>query len=231
MSNILPREKQIEVLHHLVEGNTLRSTSRLSGVHRTTIMKLMVSFGQKCKAFMDSQLRGLTLEHVECDEVYTFVEKKQARLTTEEKAECHDIGEVYLWTALDAETKLVVSFLVGKRSADNARKLMRDVASRLVFPTPHDTDDHAFRAGRSFVLVHRELEFLLLGVSELGRASCRESRGILPRRFIALVPIPEQVEGERGRGAPGPGSGLGPWVGARVAPQQSPILRPGRFWL
>ncbi len=147
MSNILPREKQIEVLQHLVEGNTLRSTTRLTGVHRTTIMKLMVDFGQKCKTFMDRELRGLTLDHIEVDEIWTFVAKKQSRLTTDEKAECHDIGDVYLWTALDQETKLVVSHLVGKRSADNARRLMKDVASRLVFPTPHQTDDHAFRAG------------------------------------------------------------------------------------
>jgi IS1 family transposase len=147
MSNHLPREKQIEVLQHLVEGNTLRSTTRLTGVHRTTIQNLLVSFGQKCKTFMDRELRGLTLDHIEVDEIWTFVGKKQARLTTDERAECHDIGDVYLWTALDQETKLVVSHLVGKRSADNARRFMRDVASRLVFPTPHQTDDHAFRAG------------------------------------------------------------------------------------
>ena len=71
MANVLPRDKQIEVLHHLVEGNTLRSTTRLTGVHRTTIMNLMVDFGQRCKAFMDAQLRNLTLEHVEVDEIWT----------------------------------------------------------------------------------------------------------------------------------------------------------------
>lgn len=149
MSNRLPREKQIEVLQHLVEGNTLRSTSRLTGVHRTTIMNLMVAFGRKCKTFMDRKLRGLTLNHIECDEIWTFVQKKQARLTVDEKAERHDIGDEYLWTAVDKDTKLCVSFLVGKRSADNARRLMRDLASRLVFPTPHQTDDHAWRPGHS----------------------------------------------------------------------------------
>jgi hypothetical protein len=76
MCNVLPREKQIEVLHHLVEGNTLRSTARLTGIHRTTIMKLMVRFGQRCKAHMDAQLRNLTMRHVECDEIWTFVGKK-----------------------------------------------------------------------------------------------------------------------------------------------------------
>ncbi len=147
MANHLPRSKQIEVLRHLVEGNTLRSTARLTGVHRTTIQNLLVTFGEKCKAFMDARFRGLTLDHIEVDEVYTFVAKKQAHLTVEERAERHDIGEVYLWTALDQDTKLVVSYLLGKRSADNARRLMRDLAGRLVFPTPHDTDDHAFQAG------------------------------------------------------------------------------------
>jgi hypothetical protein len=123
MANVLPREKQIEVLHHLVEGNTLRSTARLTGIHRTTIMKLLVRFGEACKAYMDSKLRGLTLEHLEVDEIWTFVQKKQGRLTAEEKATTHDVGDIYLWTALDQQTKLVPCFLVGKRSADNARRL------------------------------------------------------------------------------------------------------------
>src|SRR5664280_1668159 len=111
MANILPRDKQIEVLHHLVEGNTLRSTARLTGVHRTTIQNLLVSFGQACKRFMDAQLRNLTLRHVEVDEIWTFVGKKQGRLTPEEKADCYDIGDIYLWTALDQDTKLVASFV------------------------------------------------------------------------------------------------------------------------
>jgi IS1 family transposase len=144
MANILPRDKRIEVLHHLVEGNTLRSTSRLTGVHRTTIQNLLVDFGTRCEQFSDSQLRGLTLNHVECDEIWTFVGKKQSRLTVEEKAECHDLGDVYVFTALDAETKLLPSYVVGKRSADNARKLMMDLRTRLTMPAPHASDAHGF---------------------------------------------------------------------------------------
>ena len=147
MANILPREKQIEVLHHLVEGNTLRSTARLTGVHRTTIMNLMVKFGQACRQYMDARLRGLTVRHVECDEIWTFVGKKQGQLTPEEKTHCYDVGDVYLWTAIDQDTKLVPSFVVGKRSADNARKLMKDLAGRLVMPKPHQSDPHGYQAG------------------------------------------------------------------------------------
>ena len=147
MANVLPRDKQIEVLHHLVEGNTLRSTARLTGVHRTTIMALMVRFGHACKAYMDAKLRRLSLDHVEVDEIWTFVAKKQGRLTPYEKATRYDVGDVYLWTALDKETKLVASFLVGKRSADNARRLMKDLAGRVVMPNAHQSDPHAYKAG------------------------------------------------------------------------------------
>jgi len=107
----------------------------------------MVRFGKACKTYMDAQLRGLTLNHIEVDEIWTFVQKKQARLRLEEKAERHDIGEVYLWTCLDQQTKLVASYLVGKRSADNARRLMMDLAGRLVRPKPHASDPHAYQGG------------------------------------------------------------------------------------
>jgi IS1 family transposase len=101
---------------------------------------------------MDRQLRDLTLQHVEIDEIWTFVAKKQARLTPEEKAERHDIGDVYLWTALDKYTKLVPSFLVGKRSADNARRLTMDLSHRLVMPNPHASDPHAYQA-RGYIYI------------------------------------------------------------------------------
>ena len=153
MANVLPRDKQLTVLHHLVEGNTLRSTARLTKVHRTTIMNLMVRFGEGCRNLMDDRLRNLTLDHVELDEVWTFVEEKQARLTTEERATCHDIGDIYLWTAFDQKTKLVPSFVVGKRSADNARRLLRDLAGRLVFPSPHETDRHAYQQNAYWPIV------------------------------------------------------------------------------
>ncbi len=144
MANILKREQQIEVLHHLIEGNTLRSTTRLTGVHRTTIQNLLVSFGDKCQDFLDRELRGLTLAHAEVDEIWTFVGKKQSRLTVDERQERSDIGDIYLWTALDADTKLVASHIVGKRSADNARKLMMDLASRLKWPSPTSSDAQNF---------------------------------------------------------------------------------------
>jgi IS1 family transposase len=147
MANVLPRDRQISVLHHLVEGNTLRSTSRLSGVARNTISSLMVRFGEGCQRLLDRELRGLTIEHAECDEIWSFVGKKQARLTAEEKAERSDVGDVYTFTCLDQDTKLIAAHIVGKRSADNARRLMTQLAGRVRFPNTHAGDAHAYGSG------------------------------------------------------------------------------------
>lgn len=134
-------------LRMLVEGGSLRSTSRITGLDRNTVCKLLVTFGEACKRFMDVRMQGLTLTHLQFDEQWTYVAKKQSRLTIDERAECCDKGDVYLWTCIDQKTKLLPSFLIGKRSADNARRFMMDVSRRLVFPNPHASDSHAFAAG------------------------------------------------------------------------------------
>ena len=116
-------------------------------MHRDTICKLLVVFGDACRRFLNDRMRNLTLTHLQFDEQWTYVAKKQARLTTLEKARRHDIGDAYLWTCIDQQTKLMPSFMVGKRSADNARRFMVDVASRLKKPdtSPHASDAHAFK--------------------------------------------------------------------------------------
>jgi IS1 family transposase len=147
MANILPKEKQIQILTLLVEGNSIRSTSRITGCHKKTVTRVLVDFGNRCRGFLDERLRGLSPDHVEVDETWTFVEKKQARLTFEEKMMRHDIGDIFLWYGIDAETKLVPAFLLGKRTGDNARRFMVDLAGRLTWPNPHASDDHAFDMG------------------------------------------------------------------------------------
>lgn len=144
MANRLSTDRQALILRLLCEGNSIRGTSRVTDTDKGAVAKLILQFGYAAREFMDEQFRGLTLDHLECDEIWTFVAKKQARLTVDERAERHDIGDVYLWTALDQTTKLVPTFILGKRSADNARRFMMDLASRLRFPAPHESDDHAF---------------------------------------------------------------------------------------
>jgi transposase-like protein len=144
MSNVLPHETRQLVLRLLCEGCSIRSTMRVTGVEKKTISRIILRFGKACKTFLDDRSQGLTLVHCEVDEIWSFAGKKQARLTVDEKAERHDIGDVYLWTAVDAETKLIPTFVVGTRSADNARRFMVDLASRLIMPKPGAGDAHSF---------------------------------------------------------------------------------------
>lgn len=144
MANIMPVEKRNDILRLLCEGNSIRSITRLMGTSIATVLRQLHWAANYCQAVMDREFQSLHLGHVQVDEMWTFVAKKQARLTVDEKAERHDIGDVYLWYGIDTETKLIPAFLCGKRSADNARKFMKELAGRLWFPGAHASDAHAF---------------------------------------------------------------------------------------
>jgi len=143
----LPVKMAKLALRLLLEGNSIRSTERITGIHRDTVCRLVVRFGEACRDFLDRRMQGLTLTHLQFDEQWTYVAKKQVRLTTTERAGYCEAGDFYLWTVVDRKTKLMPSFLIGKRSADNARRFLMDVASRLVFPTAHASDPHAYLTG------------------------------------------------------------------------------------
>src|SRR5690242_10136534 len=147
MANVLKREKQLQVLHLLVEGSSIRATERITGVHRDTICRLIVKFGDACREWLDKQMQGLTIRHSELDEQWTYVGKKQARLTVDEKQTAYDEGDIYLWVGIDQDTRLVPTFALGKRSADMARRFMVDVAGRMTRPNPHASDAHGYQDG------------------------------------------------------------------------------------
>ena len=132
MANHLKHEKQISVVHHLAEGNSIRATSRLTRIHRDTVMNLLTAFGPSCQHFMDLSFGNLRLEHIQIDEIWTFVGKKQGRLTDKEKDEDPTVGDIYLFTALDEETKLVPAYVLGKRTKENACELADTLSERLV---------------------------------------------------------------------------------------------------
>lgn len=147
MANTLKLSKKMMILRLLCEGNSIRSTERLTGVHRDSIGRMILALGECARNFLDERLRGLTLRHVECDEIWTFVGKKQARLTTEQKELSGTIGDVYLFTAIDQDTKLLACYGLGKRSADMARRFLMDLAGRIKWPNPHASDAHAYQTG------------------------------------------------------------------------------------
>ena len=127
--NRLKKDKQIQVIAALVEGNSVRSIERMADVHRDTILRLMVRVGGSCAEMMDASLRGLDLRHVQMDEIWAYVGKKQRHVQPEDDPKL--VGDFWTYVALDTDTKLVPSHLVGKRNRTNTRAFVDDLASRM----------------------------------------------------------------------------------------------------
>jgi IS1 family transposase len=128
MANVLPTEKQIAIIGSLCEGSSIRSIERLTGVHRDTIMRLDVKVGQGCTALIDANMRDLSCERLEMDEIWGFVGKKQKHVSVDDSERT---GDVWTFCAIDADTKLVPAFKVGKRDSATANAFVDDVASRM----------------------------------------------------------------------------------------------------
>ncbi len=129
--NKLPPEKRAQILGMMVEGNSIRAISRMSGASKNTIVKLLADAGRAFAAYQDYTLRGLRSQRIQVDEIWAFVYAKQKNLPESMKGR-GDVGDVWTWTAIDADSKLIVSWLVADRSAEAAKEFMDDVASRLV---------------------------------------------------------------------------------------------------
>jgi IS1 family transposase len=139
--NTLTIAKRAQVLSCLVEGNSILATERMTGVAKNTITKLLVDVGTACAAYQYETLRGLTCKRIQCDEIWSFCHAKEKNVPAEHKGE-YGYGDVYTWTALCADTKLVPSFLVGKRDASYAQIFIDDLASRLNNRVQLTTDGH-----------------------------------------------------------------------------------------
>jgi IS1 family transposase len=130
MANVLKKEKQLQVVHLLVEGNSLRSISRLTGVNLRTCLRILVKVGSACQALLDERMVDLQMRHIQVDEIWTFVQKKEGRIPVAEKS--YRIGDQFVYVALDQDTKLIVGYALGKRSADLTRRFMVDLSRRLI---------------------------------------------------------------------------------------------------
>jgi IS1 family transposase len=129
-----------QVLMCLVEGNSIRATSRLTGVAINTVVKLLADAGRACSIYQDRAFRQLTCKRIQCDEVWSFVGAKEKNTTEETKAK--GWGDCWTWTALDAETKLIPCWYVGTRDARAAHHFMNDLAARLANRVQLTTDGH-----------------------------------------------------------------------------------------
>lgn len=131
---VLSADLRRTILHMLIEGNSIRSTERLVSVHRDTIMRLLVKAGNECDAFLDDRMRSLKPRHIEVDEIWTFVEIKQGHIQA--GRDDSEIGDQYTFVAIDQDTKLIPSFIIGKRTAANCERFMLDLAGRIKAPKP-----------------------------------------------------------------------------------------------
>jgi IS1 family transposase len=138
--NRLSLEDRAKLIGMLVEGTSLRSATRLSGVSINTVSKLLVDVGTACAKYHDQHVRNLTSKRVQCDEIWAFVYAKQKNVP--EEARGLGMGDVWTWTALDADSKLMISYLVGGRDSGYAFEFMNDVASRLTNRVQMTTDGH-----------------------------------------------------------------------------------------
>lgn len=139
--NRLSDEKRVLIVKCLVEGMSLRSTARLTGVHRTTIMKLLQDLGGACSEYQDKVLRGLRCATLQCDEIWSYCYARQKN-ATDELRDRHNAGDVWTWVAIDPDTKLVPCWLSGRRDAVSAMAFMHDLRRRVNGRVQLVTDGH-----------------------------------------------------------------------------------------
>src|SRR5665213_1756297 len=137
MANVLSTDKKIAVIGALAEGSSIRSIERITGVHRDTIMRLGVKVGQGCTALMDEKMRNLSCKRLEMDEIWGYVGKKDRNVKMGDSME---VGSVWTFCAIDADTKLVPTFAVGERNPETANAFVADVASRMKTRVQISTD-------------------------------------------------------------------------------------------
>jgi len=159
MPNVLKKEKRIAIISGLAEGMSMRALSRVTGVHQDTLCRLAVRVGHGCARLLDAKMRNLQCNYLEFDEIWGFIGKKEKhRLITDDPT----LGDVWTFCAIDAETKLVPSFKVGKRDHLTANAFVSDVASRLTNRPQISSDglrayaaavDNAFGMGADFGMI------------------------------------------------------------------------------
>ncbi|MBD0366737.1 MAG: DDE-type integrase/transposase/recombinase [Flavisolibacter sp.] len=137
--NKLAINKRVQILNLLVEGSSIRAITRICDVSKNTVTKLLVEVGKACEKFHNETVVGVKSQRVQADEIWSFYYAKEKNVT--EKMP-DGSGDVWTWTALDADSKLIVSWYVGDRDAESANEFMKDVAARLANRVQLTTDGH-----------------------------------------------------------------------------------------
>ena len=183
--NRLSRAERAQIIRALVEGNSVRSTARITGAARNTITTLLVDLGRACSAYQDRELRGLSSWRIECDEIWAFCYAK-ARNVPDDKRDEFGFGDVWTWVALDPDTKLVPTWLVGRRDADDATAFIADLKPRLLNRVQITTDGHRPYIDAIERAFGKDVDYAML-IKEYGQDPSEE------RRFSPPVVLSESV--------------------------------------
>jgi IS1 family transposase len=163
--NKLPVAKRAQILSLLCEGNSMRSVSRLVDVSINTVSKLLEDAGRFCIAFHGEMVRNVNAKRVQADEIWSFIGAKQKNVTQEMREKNPSAGDVWTWTAIDADTKLIIAYLVGARDGFSAELFMRDLESRILADETQLTTDQlnvylravdlAFKGSIDYAMLHK----------------------------------------------------------------------------
>lgn len=180
--NRLSIEKRAQIIGLLVEGMSMRAVTRIVGCSINTVTKLLEEVGFACNMYQSENLRNLPCKRVQCDEIWAFCYSKEKNVSREDKGILGH-GDVWTWTAIDAESKLIVSYQVGKRDADYADMFMADVAGRLANRVQLTTDGHAPYLQAVGDAFGSEIDYAML-VKHYGPGTVGDQRRYSPAEFV-----------------------------------------------
>lgn len=190
MPNILPTEKKIAITAALMEGSSIRGIERMTGVHRDTVMRLGVRMGEGCTRIMDEKMVNLQSNRIEVDEIWGFIGMKQK--TANQKLKWSVAGDVWTWVALDAETKIVPTFAVGKRTNEMGNAFIADLSKRLAHRVQISSDAFAAYKGAIEGAFGSAVDYAQI-VKIFSAANSSEARRYSPAEVVGIKK--ESVEG------------------------------------
>jgi IS1 family transposase len=184
--NQLSVEKRSQIVAALVEGNSLRATSRMTGASKVTILRLLETLGSACAAYQDKALRNLPCKRIQCDEIWQFCYAKEKNVPAEKVGQ-FGFGDVWTWVAMCADTKLIAAWALGTRGAGTAYEFMHDLAGRLANRVQLTTDGHRVYLNAVESAFGSDIDYAML-VKIYGHDSANDSR-YSPAECIDCKPI------------------------------------------
>lgn len=183
--NRLPFTKQVAVISALVEGNSIRATSRMTGVAKGTILTLLADVGTACAEYHNRVVRGVKSRRIQCDEIWQFCYAKEKNVPADKKGQ-FGYGDVWTWTAVDADSKLTISYLVGTRDAGCAYAFMQDLASRLATRIQLTTDGLKIYVDAVEDAFGADIDYAML-VKVYGAAHSEDARRYSPATYVGAT--------------------------------------------